>query len=588
MAQPGTAVAQTSSSGDQSKIGLALFPFEVERSEDRSMAFALEAAVDKTLSGLIGHPVYTGRSTNRALRGDVADCTADVFCLRLFGDQFNSSLAVRVRIYPVPGEIQVETEWYSTGDGARLGRENTAFDEGDNAALASALSAWWQLYWDASLKARPEAGAEDGAVLGEASSQREDRAKNEAAVENRRREDPGARRRDDAGTRRRDDVGARRDDDEELDSGSGDAALFDRSDPTAHLRSLAGEDADRDRDSSTKRKGKKRRSEPEQEARWDEQDLDVDLDKPDRSESRRDARDERSNRREREPRRTERRNPESSRPPARTPSRNSRPASDVSRGEFSFHRRFYLRVGGTFPTGHLNRRHYVYAYLGAGGAKEQEVGWERLGLMPAFLGDEMVSPPSGGGKVGFGYAFLPFLAAEVDVTLMLGSQSLRREYERVDGRTNANENGGAGPVPNTQATLNVVADIRARFFVFPERRFKLTPGFGLSILGLPGFTMYSESTFSYSDRPATAVVGLTPIFGFNVGLTEKVSFFLDTSFMFYLHSGLADAGPSWLPADTAGNLMGTTSYVDQPPGPPDGSVPMRYLLRVGAGVAFAF
>ena len=586
MAGPGTVAAQKSSSGDQADVGLALFPFEVERSEDRSMAFALEAAVDKTLADLIGHPVHTGRSTNRALRGDVADCTADVFCLRLFGDQFNSSLAVRVRVYPVPGEIQVETEWYSTGDGTRLGRENTAFDEGDNAALASALAAWWQFYWEASLQARPGAQAEVGTVLTESSSEREARQDNQAAVQNRRREDPGARRRADSVTRRREDPGARRD--EDVDSSSDDLALFDRDDPTAHLRSLAGEERDdRDRDSSKKRKAKKRRSEPEPEQRWDD-DPAVDLDEPDRSESRRDARDDRSSRRDREPRRTERRKPESSRPSARTPSRSSRPAADVSRGEFSFHRRFYLRVGGTFPTGHLNRRHYVYAYLGAGGAKEQEVGWERLGLMPAFLGDEMVSPPSGGGTVSFGYAFLPFVAAEVDVTLMLGSQSLRREYERVDGRTNANENGGAGPAPNTQATLNVVADIRARFFVFPERRFKLTPGIGLSILGLPGFTMYAETTFSYSDRPATAVVGLTPIFGFNVGITEKVSFFLDTSFMIYLHSGLADAGPSWLPEETAGNLMGTTSYVDQPPGPPDGSVPMRYLLRVGAGVAFAF
>ena len=63
MAGPRTVAAQKSSSGDEADVGLALFPFEVERSEDRSMAFALEAAVDKTLADLIGHPVHTGRST---------------------------------------------------------------------------------------------------------------------------------------------------------------------------------------------------------------------------------------------------------------------------------------------------------------------------------------------------------------------------------------------------------------------------------------------------------------------------------------------------------------------------------------------
>ena len=158
---------------------------------------------------------------------------------------------------------------------------------------------------------------------------------------------------------------------------------------------------------------------------------------------------------------------------------------------------------------------------------------------------------------------------------------MKREYERQDGRTNGTENEGRGPIPNTQATLNFAADVRARFFVFPERRFKLTPGIGITILALAPFNITPEASFSYSPRPATAVVGLTPVFGFNVALVGRLSFFLDGSITVYLDRGLAD-DEFVNPPETASEYLGTASYVDiQAP-----SQPLMGRITVGVSIAF--
>jgi hypothetical protein len=539
---PGLASAASYGDGDTSDVGIAMFPFEVERSSDRSLAFALEDSVQRALPGLINQPVFTGRETNRALKKSTEECTTDRFCVRLLGNQFNSSLVVRVKIFRVGGDVQVETEWFTTGNGLRVGRENTAFVEGDSETLVQAIAAWWSIYWDTSLRVQPEVRAREGGLIDDSRGSGGDWYGKEAKETQKRRESGGTRRREDFNSSRETDL------------------LFDRNDPTADLRDIvAGLDGDR-RDRSERDLHEDRREDRRQDRRRArdeaspygsdaeidrEAELDLDESAGDSSSGRRQAR-----RYDPSPSpSTSRSRPTSSRaagPPLDRAGFGNREAlrfessglseSKYQERRYALKKRFYLRTGGFVAAGYLKRRYFVFAFVRTGGVKTEEYGWESLGPVPLAGG----GPPPGGGMVGVGFAPLDFIAVEVDASFMAAQQSLRWEYEGHDIGTNASDNGGAGPDGEDQPVMHIALDIRARGFVFPKRKLKLTPGLGVTMLILTGFKITPTPPLNFSSRPDTVVVGLTPIFGFNYALSPFISLFGDFSATVYLSQGHAD------------------------------------------------
>jgi hypothetical protein len=176
------------------------------------------------------------------------------------------------------------------------------------------------------------------------------------------------------------------------------------------------------------------------------------------------------------------------------------------------------------------RRYFVLAYVPAGGVKTEEYGWESLGAMPA----------TGGGMIGVGFAPVDAFAVEVDVGMMAAQQSLRWEYEGSDIGTNSTDNSGAGPDAEDQGVMHIALDIRARGFVFPKRRFKLTPGFGVTMLIMTGFTITETPPLNFTSRPDTVVVGMTPVFGFNYAITPFLAFYGDFSATIYVDQSHAD------------------------------------------------
>jgi len=529
---PGLALASSYGDGDATEVGVAIFPFEVENHDERSLAFALEAAVQRGLPGLVGQPVYTGRETNRALTRSIEDCVADRFCVRLFGSQFKSSIAVRVKIFRVEGDVQVETEWFTTGNGLRVGRETTAFVEGDSDALVQSFAAWWAIYWDTSLRVQPEGRAKEGGLVDDSRGADGDWHAKENDETKKRAQSGGSRRREDFSSNRETDL------------------LFDRNDPTADLRDIAaGRDGDRtDRprsDRPAERRDKRRRGRDEVSPYPSDEELDrqagLDLDRPSRSSAASSGR--------REAIRDDRRSSASAGgrsssarggPPLDTGGMSKREArryeksglgsADYQARRYALKKRFYLRTGGLYAGGYLVRRYFVLAFVRSGGVKTEEYGWESLGAMPA----------TGGGMVGFGFAPIDALGIEVDVSMMAAEQSLRWEYEGQDIGTNSTDNGGAGPDAEDQSAMHVALDIRVRAFVFPKRRFKLTPGLGVSMLLMTGFKITPTPPLNFSSRPDAVVVGLTPVFGFSYALNPFVSFFGDFSATIYLSPGYTD------------------------------------------------
>lgn len=488
--------------GNTDEVGLAIFPFEVERAEDRSLAFSLEDQLSRELPGLINRAVYTGRETNRALQKSIDDCTADRFCVRLLGAQFNSSLAVRVGVFRVDGAVQVETEWFTTANGLRVGRENTGFAEGDSEVLIEAFRAWWELYWDTSLRVSPDTGAggedsTDGSVSGETWHEQSERE---------RREQRG----DEGQSSRR----------EDFESSGGRETLFDRSDPTGDLREIAEGDDDRrsereryrDLDKETKKGTPPARSGSAAGRRKARSEIDLDAGK-------------------------RRGNTLSSRNSAEQAGMGKREYSRYANSGLTFDtyqerrwalkKRFYLRTGGFYGGGYVLRRYFTIVFVRTGGVKTEEYGWESLGGLAA----------SPGGTIGAGFAPIDELGIEIDVSGMYAAQSLRREYEGHDIGTNAT---GEGPDPQDRPSLHMVLDVRGRAFVFPRRKFKFSPGLGVTMLFMTGFEIPPEAPLNYSSRPTGVVVGLTPVVGFNVNLSPFVSLFVDVSGTVYLDQGATD------------------------------------------------
>jgi hypothetical protein len=521
-------------------VGLALFPFEPDREEDASLAFLLEDYLQANLPRSMRHPVYTGRDLLPAIPTGTRVCIEDDTCVRMLGGQFNVSLVARVQVFRSGPEIQLEVAFYATGNGLLIGRENTAFQVGDEDSMVAAFGGWWKLYFDTSLRVSAANRAGEGGVLSRSSAERA------------RAEDYRAGRSKKVSSRRTD-FGSDRE--PEVD--------FDRSDPTGDLRALVGDDDDNEVSDRGRRGRRSTRRTNVDEDSWQLLDEDIDLD-DDGDDY--DGGDPGFTRDRETPRRTQRdrtrqessRNGRSSLPPlyedddldderSRGSVRDSRDDARAGYGPREYKRytssgqtlrgyakvrwenggRFYLRAGAFYGGGWLTRRYATIVFVNYGKVKTDEYRWERLGI------SRYGNP---GGSIGFGFAPHKVIAAEVDVGFMLGEQDLRREYEGPEIGTNWDP---ADPTValRSQSTLHIVVDVRARFFVFPSKKFKLTPGFGITTVIMQGFEIKPEPPLDYSSRPVAAVLGLTPLLGFVAQVSPFVAINVDATGTVYIAQG---------------------------------------------------
>lgn len=502
-------------------VGLALFPFQADREEDRSVAFLLEDYLQANLPRAIRHPVYTGRELAPAVPAGAESCLQDPGCLRLLGGQFNVSLAATVQVFRSGSEIQLEVAFYTTGNGLLVGRENTAFQTGDERAMVDAFSGWFQLYFDSSLRVSASNRAGEGGLIDVRETEQERRAEDYHSG----REKKVYSRRTDFGDDR----------DEEV--------TYDRTDPTADLRALVGDDDD-DEPSNT-RSGRRSSSRDDT---YELSDEDEDLDEPepresrsssDRSSRRSDSSSSRSSSRDRED--VDLDADEDSGRSVSTHSDSQRAgygqreyqrftASGMTMAEYETRRwdvggRFYLRAGAFYGGGWLTRRYSTVVFVRTGNVKSDEYMWERLG--PSKFGNP-------GGGIGFGFALHKVVAIEADISMMFAQQDLRREYDGHEIGTNVGD-----VLPQTQPTSHLVVDVRGRFFLPPLGRFKFTTGVGVTAIVMQGFKIPEEPPLDYSSRPVAGVLGVTPLVGFVVNLSPFVALNVDGSGTIYLTQGAA-------------------------------------------------
>ncbi len=530
VAVPATASAFDPSNPDD--VGLAVFPFEPDREDDRSLAFLLEDYLQANLGRATRHPVYTGRDILPAIPQGTLACIEGDRCLRMLGGQFNVSLVARVQVYRAGPEIQLEVAFYTTGNGILIGRENTAFQTGDERSMVDAFYGWWKLYFDTSLRVSPGNRAGEGGVVGTSAEERE------------RLEDYKSGRKKKVSSRRTD-FGEEREPE----------ADFDRSDPTGDLRALVGDDEDDDRDS---RSSSRRRADTRRQDAYDVSDDDLDLDSGDDDRNRdRDRDRDRARSRDRD-------DGDRALPPLYEDDDEIDLEADEDRGGSSVRSysdaqragygpreykrytqsgltlkgygkarwedggRFYLRAGPFYGGGWLTRRYATIVFVEAGNRKTDEYAWERLGI--SKYGNPGVT-------VGFGYAVHKLVAVEADVSFMFAQQDLRREYASREFGTNWSDNPEEAVQPQSKNTLHLVADVRARFFVFPAKKVKLTPGFGVTAMVMQGYDITPEPPLDYSGRPVAGVLGLTPLVGFLAHISPFVAINVDATGTVYIVQG---------------------------------------------------
>ena len=520
-------------------VAVAFLPFEPEREEDAAISFLLEDYVQANLTRRIRHPVHMGPALQPALMQGTDACAAEPDCIMLLGAQFNASLVVRSSVFRSGSELQLETEWFTTGNGLRVGRERVNFEPGQERAMVDALTTAFETYFDTSLRVTGANRAGEGGIVDDVSDQEARAAEYRERSEKR------------VSSRRRD-----------FDSSEDDSAPR-RADPAADLRAAIRDDDDAEEEEDrSKRSRTPRRREDHSAVPYggmgDEEDEDDegsdDLDEPDQggtNRSNRSTRGDRANRSSRD------------RSPAPGPSgeeddlidldadddrgrsvatyadaqrqgysrreynryaESGRTFSEYQAARWSLGKRVGVKVGGVYGVGYLIRRYASTTFVQINRVKTDEWAWERLGFSPA----------TGGFDIGIMVAPADVFGIEADFSLLIAQQDLRREYLNEDGRSNIGE-----VVPEVQPTAHVGIDITARAFLFPRRRIKLSPGFGLTFLVMAGydFGIPTEDQLAYTPRPATVVIGVTPVVGIRVAATPYIHIYVDLSGTAYVDQG---------------------------------------------------
>lgn len=490
-------------------VALAVMPFESAHEEDQAITFLLQDYLKANLPRKIRHPVSAGDDLSPALSSGPESCVADALCLELLGGQFNASLVVRVQVFRSGPEIQLETEWYATGNGLRVGRETTAFEIGDEKAMVDSFQRWFATYFDSSLRVTPGNRAGEGGVI------RRDEDEGRSADLRRAREKKVSSRRSDFGSAESDD------------------ARFDRDDPLADLRRVGGDD-----DKSADEKSRAAR-------RDDPAPIDEDYTDLDEPEPRAEARSARSRAPDRDAAPdedgfidldaeeqvggavntyTEAQRLGYGKREYQRFSKSGESLPDFHDRRWAFGKRFHLRVGAYYGLGYLTRRYASTIFIRVGGVKTDEYGWERLGM-------SYVNP---GISVGVGFNPVDLFGIEFDASFMLAQQDLRREYDSQDLGSNIGD-----VAPEVRPSGHAVFDLLARFFLFPKKRVKLSPGLGATILVMQGFSFDDQTAeqLEYSSRPTAAVVGLTPAVGGRFSISPFVTIFADLSATIFVSQG---------------------------------------------------
>jgi len=517
---------------DPQSVGIAILPFTVEYSEDRKMASDMARVLRSKLPRQIGHPVYTARDVLPAVEEGVPACLADRYCIPFMGDQFNVSLVAHVSMSKLGEDLNLEVDFYATGNGLRFASKSSQLRVGDDPGLVRVFSGWVNELFEVSLLVSAENLAGEGGVVGGESGEEERLA---AEFEATRRKKKTSRR-EEATTMREAPMG------------------FDRSDPTAALRAVAeGAEGveDVEMEPRTRREEprprRSRKSEPSYES-------DYDFDSPDEeggfySSQSRTKSEHKSKRRD---------NSRLSLDARQNSGRSVASYSDAQRAglgtreykrfthtgltmeaflkrRWAHGRRFHLRVGGFYGFGWLTRRYATIIYIPATGLKTEEYAWESLGFAPDRNTEGDIGNP--GFNLGVGYAPLDFLQVELDVSVMIAQQGLRNEFvwQGSDVPTNRGE-----PV-KTKRSAHVLLDLRARFFANPKGRVKFSPGLGMTMVFMEGYEDLpgSDAPREWSSRPVATMVGLTPLLGVTAALSPYLSLYVDVLPTIVLHRGAA-------------------------------------------------
>jgi hypothetical protein len=538
-------------------VALAFLPFEPEREEDAAISFLLEDYVQANLGRRVRHPIHMGPELQPALRDGGKACAADPDCLMLLGAQFNASLVVRATVMRSGAQLQLETEWFSSGNGLRVGRERVSFDPGDERAMVEGLAAAFENYFDASLKVTRVNRAGEGGVVGDTSDQADRMAEYRERSEKR-----VSSRRKDFDDRERDDV-----------------EVSERADPTADLRAVVGDDDDDGEERRPARARNPRRredraadpyagaeeDEPDEAAparkpaparsaaRPAEDDL-IDLDAVDdggRSvSSYADAQRQGYGKREYE-----------------RYANSGKTFADYDASRWAYGMRFGVRLGGVYGLGYLTRRYASTIFIRVGGVKTDEYAWERLGFNPA----------TGGFTLGLMFAPVDVFGVEADFSVIASQQDLRREYDSHDQGSNVNE-----VTPEIQPTAHVGIDITARAYIFPKKRVKLSPGLGATFLVMAGYEFgpVAEGQLEYTERPTALVVGVTPVVGVRIAASPFVHVFVDLSGTAYVSQGDTNYEKHMLFGTTTPYLTDDKKQVPLP------VIPL--MARLSAGVQLLF
>ncbi len=498
------------------EVGTVFMPFTALREADDSLAFLLEDLVGAKLRRQIKRPVYVGRDVTVALTGTPSSCLRELECVRLLGGQFNSSLVASVVVQRSGSDVQIDVDFYTTGNGQKATRESFSFPVGSEDLMLEEMGRLIGDLFEPSLLIRP--GAEEGGVMGRSTDERV------AELERSRRKKVSSRRED---------------------FGSTPPSRLESDPEPGDLRGeVSEEDAVEVRSTTTAPKRKKQTRQEEElvadVSDFDEDtepgyfDLDeeteledVDLDEVDMS-PREDEPEEISLSTSQTTGDSVANWSEAQRLGMGKREYNRMARSGLPFGEFQVRRwaygkRFHLKVQGFYGLGGLTRRYATTIFVRAGNVRTEEFGWESLGA-------SWVTP---GGQIGVGFAPVDVLEIYLDVGVMYGTQDLRREYDGQEIGSNIPQ------LPESAPTAHVVADLGARFLLLPKKRVKITPQVGATVLVMAGYNIVSEPPLQYSARPPAVVVGVTAGAGVSVSLSPFVGLDIGLTGTFYVAQGAA-------------------------------------------------
>ncbi len=499
-------------------VGTVFMPFVAANESDDSLAFLLEDLVGAKLRKKLRRPVYVGRDVTVALTGTASACLRSSDCVILLGGQFNSSLVASVLVLRKGSDIQIDVDFYTTGNGLKATRESFTFPVGDEDLMIGELARLIDELFETSLKIRPESLTAEGGVIGGP----EDEDRIEELERSRRKK-----------------VSSRRE-----DFGSVPPSRLEDDAEPGDLRGELADEADEEEELETrpaprKTKGKQSRDEDmtadvsdlddapddEPEDIDDEPtDDDIDLDDaPPEEEPEELSLSASQTRGDSVTNYMEAQRVGIGKREYERMARSGMPFDEFVERRWAYGRRFHLKVQGFYGLGGLTRRYASTIFVRAGNVKTEEYGWESLGA-------SFANP---GGTLGVGFAPIDILEIALDVGVMYARQDLRREYDGQEIGSNIPQ------TPQSASTAHVVADLAVRMLLLPKKKVKIAPQVGATVLVMSGYNIVADPPLTYSPRPAAVVVGVTAGAGVVIALSPFVGLDIGITGTYFVAQGAA-------------------------------------------------